>query len=99
MIYIVDAYNVIHKIKRLETLLDKDLRAGRDALVTLCARRAAERGDISNIILVFDGKSQFNDLPEISLPKLKAVFTETDEDADDRIGTILEKMAKERHKT
>ena len=99
MIYIVDAYNVIHKIPQLERLLDKDLRAGRDALITLCAGYASARGDILNIILVFDGKSQFNDLPELSRPKLKVVFSETDEDADERIATILEKMAKERHKT
>ena len=93
MLYILDAYNVIHKIRSLDRALDRDLRAGRDALIALCARLAASRGDISKIILVFDGKSEFSDLPHQAPPKIKLIFSETGEDADERIITVLEKIA------
>ena len=60
MIYIIDAYNVIYKIRRLEAALDKDLRT------TGCAHCLLQQGRfhtryISKIILVFDGKSDFWD--------------------------------------
>ncbi len=92
MIYILDAYNVIHKIRRLEAALDKDLRAGRDALMAACGRLAENRGDIAKIILVFDGKSEFRDLAQSSPPKINLVFSETGEAADERIVTILEEL-------
>ena len=92
MIYILDAYNVIHKIRSLEAALDKDLRTGRDALIKLCAGLAASRGDISRMILVFDGKSEFRDLPQNAPPKITLVFSETGEDADERIGTLLSEL-------
>lgn len=98
MIYILDAYNVIHKIPRLSQALDKDLRTARDTLIALSGALASARGDISKIILVFDGNSEFHDLPQSSPPKIKLVFSETGEDADDRIRGILEQLAKERNK-
>ena len=84
MIYILDAYNVIHKIPSLEAALDKDLRSARTALIELCGRGALSRGDISKMILVFDGKSEFRDLPQSSPPKIELVFSETNEEADER---------------
>src|SRR3989338_2001938 len=94
MIYILDAYNVIHKIPSLETMLDKSLRAARDALVAFCGKFASGRGDILKIILVFDGKSQFRDLPQAHPPKIDLIFSETNEDADERIITLLEQLSK-----
>lgn len=98
MIYILDAYNVIHKIQKLEAALEKDLRSARDALVELCRDFASLRGDISQIILVFDGNSRFNDLPHTNVPKIKMVFSETGEGADERIVTILERLTDEKNK-
>ena len=98
MIYVLDAYNVIHKIPQLEAILDKDLRSARNALVNLCQDLASRRKDISEIILVFDGNSKFHDLPQLSFGKIKLIFSETNEDADERIITILEKLTKERNK-
>ena len=92
MVYILDAYNVIHKIRSLERALEKDLRAAREALIAACGRLAARRGDISQIILVFDGNSKFWDIPHLCPPKIKLVFSETGEDADDRIVTVLEDL-------
>lgn len=72
MIYILDAYNVIHKIPSLQAALDKDLRQARDALMELCARWASSRGDISKVILVFDGKTEFGGLARTGPPKIKS---------------------------
>lgn len=92
MLYILDAYNVIHKMHRLETALDTDLRTAREALSTLCAGVAQRRGDITSMILVFDGRSEWNDLPKKASAKIRLVFSETNEDADDRIATLLAKL-------
>ena len=91
MIYILDAYNIIHKMRRLETALDTDLRTAREALTNLCADLAQARGDITSMIIVFDGRSEWRDLPKKSTEKIRLVFSETNEDADDRIAALLKK--------
>ncbi|MDP3921126.1 MAG: NYN domain-containing protein [Candidatus Omnitrophota bacterium] len=92
MIYILDAYNVIHKIPWLEAKLDEDLRSARDALSQACENLANRRGDISQIVLVFDGKSEYRDLPQTKSRKLKVVFSDTGETADERISEILKSL-------
>jgi predicted RNA-binding protein with PIN domain len=92
MIYILDAYNVIHKIRRLESCLNKDLKAARDALQCLCQEWAASRGDVSEIILVFDGRSEFRDLYPGNSGKIRILFSETGEEADEKIVEVLEDL-------
>ncbi len=91
MIYILDAYNIINKMRRFESALDKDLQTAREALTNLCAGLAQARGDITSMILVFDGRSEWRNLPKKSPAKIKLVFSETNEEADDRIAVLLEK--------
>jgi len=91
VIYILDAYNIIHKMRRFETALDTDLRTAREALTNLCAGLAQARGDVTSMILVFDGRSEWRDLPKKSPAKIRLVFSETNEEADDRIAALLEK--------
>ena len=98
MLYILDAYNVIHKIRGLDRALDKDLRAAREALVALCAGYASGRGDVSKIILVFDGKTEFHGLPNPAPSKIKIIFSDTGEDADERIILVLEELSKQPRK-
>ncbi len=98
MIYILDAYNVIHKIKSLEAALDKDLRSSREALVNLCRSLLQTRGDITKIILVFDGRSEFRDLSHPSPPRVEMVFSETGEEADEKIVEVLESLGKNTRK-
>lgn len=98
MIFIIDAYNVIHKIKRLERALDRGLRAGREALMSFCAEILVERRNISKFILVFDGRSEFHDLPGSSHSQIETIFSETGEDADERIIQVLENLEKTSHK-
>lgn len=92
MIFILDAYNVIHKIHSLERELDRGLMAAREALTQRCENLAKSRGDISCIYLVFDGKSQFRDLPQKNIRGVKLIFSETGESADDRIFSLLEEL-------
>ncbi len=92
MIYILDAYNVIHKMRRLQSALDIDLRASRDALAALCGSLAAARGDITRFILVFDGRSEYRMQTQSVPPKIQVIFSETGEDADDRIIEVLESL-------
>jgi len=89
MIYIIDAYNLIHKTPALESQLDVNLQAAREALIHYCRALANKRGDITQIILVFDGKSEFRGLPSGNSRDIKNVFTETGETADERIVKIL----------
>lgn len=93
MIFVLDAYNVIHKTPALERLLDKSLQAARDGLINRCSRLVSGRGGITRIILVFDGKSEHRDLARTAPPKIQIVFSETGETADERIGQILEKLS------
>ena len=93
MLFILDAYNVIHKIPELEICLERDLRTARDALTGLCQQLLSKRGDIQQIILVFDGNSRFRHLPQIHPPKIKIVFSETEEDADEKIVDVLEEKS------
>lgn len=92
MIYILDAYNVIHKIPQFEEALDLSLKNARDQLVEMCQKLTSSRGDITQIILVFDGKSQFRDLPNVQTSKLKIIFSETGETADNRICDVLDSL-------
>ncbi|MBI3313161.1 MAG: NYN domain-containing protein [Candidatus Omnitrophica bacterium] len=92
MIYILDAYNVLHKMRRFETVLNKELRTAREALTVLCSALIRARGDIESMILVFDGRSQFRDLPQAAPPGIRLVFSETDETADERINVLLEEL-------
>jgi len=90
MIYILDAYNVIHKIPGLEARLDRDLRGAREALVMLCQQLLDKRRDIRRIIIVFDGRTEFHHLPSVQPPKIRIEYSDTEEKADERIVRILE---------
>jgi predicted RNA-binding protein with PIN domain len=98
LIYILDAYNVLHKMRRFQSALDKSLQSAREALTAQCAALVERRGDIVSIILVFDGRSEFRDLPQKAPKGIRLVFSETNEDADDRIATVLEELPKKPEK-
>lgn len=89
MVYVLDGYNVIHAVPGLERKLGSSLRAARDALVALCLEIRRSRGDVEKTVIVFDGDSAFKDLPQENFPGVEIVFTESSEDADDRILDVL----------
>jgi predicted RNA-binding protein with PIN domain len=98
MLYILDAYNVLHKMRRFGPALDQNLRTGREALIAACVSLMQARGDVTSVILVFDGRSEFRDLPQQVPRGIRLVFSETGEDADERIPVILEELAKQSQK-
>jgi predicted RNA-binding protein with PIN domain len=77
MRYVVDAFNLAHKDRDLDRLLDQgDLRAVREAMVRKLGRFAYGQG-IAGIVLVFDGSEKGAHLPqrqEIPGGKLVLVF-------------------------
>lgn len=92
MLYILDAYNVIHKSRSFAAALDRELREARESLAEACAALKRTRGGISGFILVFDGRSEFRDLTHAAPPGVQIVFSETGESADERITELLETL-------
>lgn len=83
--FVLDAYNLIHAIPSLNAEMARSLRHARDALIRSCLAMGNRRGDVSRVILVFDGDSAFRDLPSENYPGLRTVYTESGEDADEWI--------------
>lgn len=96
MVYVIDGYNVIHALPLLERRLETNLKSARDALTELCLRIQSVRGDVERVVIVFDGDSAFRDLPPENFPGVEIVFTESSEDADDRILDVLRDFASSR---
>ena len=87
MILILDGYNVIHAAAELERVLDRGLRPAREALLRFCVELLACRKDIEKIVIVFDGSSEvfYSDGSGSLSAGLDVIYTETKEEADDRI--------------
>ena len=81
-------------MRRFGHALDQNLRAAREALTAACAALMQVRGDVTSVILVFDGRSEFRDLPQAAPKGIRLVFSETNEEADDRITILLEELPK-----
>ena len=95
-VYMVDGYNVIHRVPRWERLLDISLEQAREALLGYCARWIRERGDAWLIYVVFDGKSDVHHEERGHGPGVRAVYTRTGEEADDRILDIVREWGVDR---
>lgn len=95
MHYILDGYNIIHKIPALEKQLEKNLQSARDALLRFCKSLLQSRGDVEKITVVFDGASDvFSDAE--AWGSVEVIYTATGEDADDRILDYLKKISTRR---
>lgn len=89
MILVIDGYNIIHAIKKLELALDRSLQGARNSLISYCEQLFSIRCDIEEILIVFDGVSDLYCSEESPHPKIRTLYTTTGEDADDRIIEIL----------
>ncbi|MBL7070559.1 MAG: NYN domain-containing protein [Candidatus Omnitrophica bacterium] len=87
--FIIDGYNVIHKIPELCAKLEESLESARDALVIEIQSWKRRYAD-SKAYIVFDGKNEdiFDDLPTRILG-IDCVFTRSKESADDRIISMV----------
>jgi len=93
-VYVLDGYNVIHAVPEFERCLDKSLEAARKALISQCVRFKGQRGDITKIVIVFDGQEAYQDFPEEDYSGVHIIFSNSKEKADDRILTLLEQSPK-----
>jgi predicted RNA-binding protein with PIN domain len=89
MILVIDGYNIIHAIKKLELTLKRGLKEARASLISFCIQLFSVRCDIEKIYIVFDGTSDLYCSEESPHPKIRILYTPTGEDADDRIIEIL----------
>jgi len=86
--YVLDGYNVIYAVPECKRKLDQSLEAAREYLIHCCAGYTESRKDLS-IFIVFDGKSDFWDMPIPGKNQVKVIFTQNNEKADDRILEML----------
>lgn len=89
MIVIIDGYNFIHAVPFLESKLSGGLRSARNCLINQCVKWRAGRGNIDSIIVVFDGSSSVGFGEKEVYSGVEVFFTETGEEADDKIVEIL----------
>ncbi|MFC1498178.1 NYN domain-containing protein [Verrucomicrobiota bacterium] len=89
-IVLIDGYNAIHKIPELEEIVDKNLKQAREGLKRYCSRWLSSRKDVSEFIIVFDGRSQFSGMGSMSEKNIRVIFTEDGETADERIINIIQ---------
>ena len=88
-IAIIDGYNVIHRSSSMRRLLEKSLAAARKGLLDYCGRWLGSHGEVSDCLVVFDGDSSVMPGGSVGGLSVRAVFTRTKEDADDRILDIV----------
>jgi hypothetical protein len=88
--FVVDGYNLIHKIPELRALVDSDLELARDRLVGLLAGYAARRR--AAVTVVFDGRRGSAGTRGDSRSGVRVEFARTD--ADSYIKAMLERAGR-----
>ena len=88
-IYILDGYNLIHRIPRWKDQLNVSLERGREALLTYCRQWMQARGDVWLFYVVFDGDSTVTASQSSAGPGIRVIYSRTGETADDRILDIV----------
>jgi predicted RNA-binding protein with PIN domain len=84
--FLIDGYNVIYKIPQLERKLDKSLEAARTALIEYVKMR---RSGGAEYVIVFEGRDEYRGIGPVTQGGIKIIFTNTKEEADTRIITLL----------
>lgn len=89
--FILDGYNVIHKIPYLAGFLSKSLQEAREALVRLIAEWRQPRG--ADVVIVFDRKKDALAgapvRPSQKASGISCIFTAPGVEADDKIISLL----------
>ena len=94
-VFVLDGYNVISRSPKLRAQLDRSLETARNGLVNDCQAWLTHRRDAIEFVIVFDGCSDALARPAGGRPRIRLIFTETDEEADDRILAMLPRIVKE----
>jgi len=90
-VLIVDGYNIIHRISRLESLLNKSLQASRSGLEGMLRIYASKQRTIEKIYVVYDGKSELY-AESGGRGLLCIVYTAKGQSADEVIVSMLKRI-------
>ncbi len=88
-IYILDGYNLIHRIPRWKAQHAQSLERGREALLAYCRKWIKTRGDAWLFYVVFDGDSSVTPSHSSSGKGVRVLYSKTGETADDKILDII----------
>jgi predicted RNA-binding protein with PIN domain len=90
-IIVLDGYNVIRRIPRLQEQDRRSLEAGRDMLCRLCVNWKSKKAEVTQLVIVFDGDSSVDGVSSYQAGAgTRVVFTRTGEKADARILAIID---------
>jgi predicted RNA-binding protein with PIN domain len=93
MVFILDGYNVIHRVPGLREHLARSLEAGRRALIQCCREWLSTRRDVSQFWIVFDGDSLGGEGSSGAMG-IRVMFSGRGETADERIISIMEEVGR-----
>jgi predicted RNA-binding protein with PIN domain len=89
VIYILDGYNLTHRIPRWRVQQSASLERGREALLAYCRRWIQQRGDVHLFFVVFDGDSSITPSQTSSGVGVRVVYSATGQSADDKLLEIV----------
>lgn len=86
---IIDGYNAINKIKRLEAKKDLSLEASRLSFIKMLMDFMAQKRIFDKVFIVFDSKERDLGIKRDSYGPVETLFTTIDKDADSVIVDML----------
>jgi len=89
--FIIDGYNLMHKVPELAELAGKDLEQARDRLVAMLARFKGRRQ--IRVVVVFDGDQASGGPARTRAGAMDVVFSRLPEKADERIVRMARSLA------
>ena len=84
-IAVLDGYNVLHRDPDFRRSLANQLSEARQKLISKCVEWLSMNRDVAEVFVVFDGNSAVANTRRESLGRVRVVYTETGESADDWI--------------
>jgi predicted RNA-binding protein with PIN domain len=78
--YIIDGYNVIHKIPDIKELMETDLQSAREKFVFLLDNYFSAKNIL--VYLVFDGCNDISTFNIHSTPRIRVLFSKRNQKAD-----------------
>jgi predicted RNA-binding protein with PIN domain len=86
---VVDGYNAINAIHFTKKELGKSLLSARRAILVISKEYARSSGYITNVSVVFDGRTKYRDMEKKDMLRDKAqIFSKTDQGDDKIIETV-----------
>jgi len=87
-VYIIDGYNVIHKIPDIKALMETDLQSAREKFVFMLDNYFTKRR--ASVFVVFDGCNDISTFNIHSTPKIRVLFSKRYQKADILIKTLTD---------